>query len=93
MLGITDAFDGNANLSNIADYPQGDLRISKVLQKTVIEINEEGGEAAAVTSVGFDLTSVNPDRDFRANKPFLFVIWEQSTGTILFTGKVANPLN
>lgn len=93
MLGITDAFDGNANFSNIADYPQGDLRISKVLQKTVIEINEEGGEAAAVTSVGFDLTSVNPDRDFRANKPFLFVIWEQSTGTILFTGKVANPLN
>ena len=90
-LGITDAFNENATFGGIADFPTGNLRISKVLQKTAIEINEEGGEASAVTSVGFDLTSAGPEKEFRANKPFLFIIWEQSTGTILFAGKVENP--
>ncbi len=92
-IGITDAFDNNANFTGIAEYPVGALRISKVLQKTAIEINEEGGEAAAVTSIGFELTSAGPDKQvFRADKPFLFAIWEQSTNAILFAGKVEDPL-
>ncbi len=91
-LGMTDMFiDGIADFSGIDGL--GGLFVSAVKHKTYIDVNEEGTEAAAVTSVEFSVTSVNPDGPIYlfANKPFVFVIRETSTGIILFTGVVRNP--
>jgi serpin B len=66
----------------------GDLSISKVKHKTFVEINEEGTEAAAVTSVEVIFTSTGKSMDFLVNQPFLFAIKENSTGAILFIGKI-----
>ena len=67
----------------------GNLYISRVVQKTFIEVNEEGTEAAAATGVGVGVTSVAPT--FFLDRPFLFVIREGLSGTILFAGRVADP--
>lgn len=68
----------------------GNLSISKVKHKTFVEVNEEGTEAAAVTSVEVIYTSVGPSIpiSFTVNQPFLFAIKENSTGAILFIGKI-----
>ena len=91
-LGMAVAFSANdADFSKInTDYK---LFISKVKQKTFIKVDEEGTEAAAVTSVGISMTAMpaNP-LEFHANRPFLYTIIEEDTGAILFIGKVENPL-
>jgi serpin B len=92
--GMEVAFGLDADFSGISDVP---LFISEVKQKTYIEVNEEGTEAAAVTSIGMEFTSAGPSPDpqkavFCADRPFLFAIQENSTGTILFMGKIGNPL-
>jgi serpin B len=88
-LGMKIPFTEFANFENISDIP---LFISKVIHKTFVEVNEEGTEAAAVTSVEMQFTSANPDIlqpiDFIVNKPFVFVIRENSSGVILFMGKI-----
>ncbi len=69
------------------------LFITKVKHKTYIDVNEEGTEAAAATSIGIGVTSVGPGAaEFHATRPFLFFITEEDTGAILFAGKVENPL-
>jgi serpin B len=87
-LGMTDAFN-NANLSGIADG--GNLRISEVMHKSYIKVDERGTEAAAVTSITIIVTSVGPDISFRVDHPFVFAIREKDTKAILFIGKVMNP--
>jgi serine protease inhibitor len=68
--------------------PRGlDLIITRVVQKTFVEVDEEGTEAAAATMVGIGLTSM--PAAFRADRPFLVVIRERFSGTILFIGKIA----
>jgi serpin B len=65
--------------------------ITKVIHKTFVEVNEEGTEAAAVTSIEMGLTSAGPASqpiDFIVNKPFVFAICEKSSGVILFMGKI-----
>ena len=87
-LGMGIAFDEyRADFSEISDWQ---IFISKVQQKTYIDVNEAGTEAAAVTAVEFVNTSVPPA--FMANRPFLFVIQEESTGVVLFMGKINNPI-
>ena len=88
-LGLGEAFSGNADFTKI--NPQGNLSISEVMHKTFIEVNEEGTEAAAVTSVTIRLTSIGPSDEFRADHPFIFIIREKSTGAIMFMGKVGEP--
>jgi serpin B len=91
-LGMSIAFDqNNADFSKI--NPDQQLFITKVKHKTFIKVNEEGTEAAAVTSVGIGVTSfpANPP-EFHADRPFLYMITEEDTGAILFMGKVENPL-
>jgi serine protease inhibitor len=89
QLGMGVAFSGQANFSRmLAGGPSG-LAISEVRHKTFIDVSEEGTEAAAVTSVGIIVTSV-PQPTF-VNRPFLFLIREKSTGTVLFIGQVTNP--
>ena len=68
--------------------PRGlDLIITRVLQKTFVDVDEQGTEAAAATMVGIGLTSLPVA--FRADRPFLVVIRERFSGTILFIGKIA----
>ena len=91
-LGMGVAFEGGAaDLSGIAGSP-GDLFISEVKHKTVLDVNEEGTEAAAVTSVGVGIVCACGPPVFRVDRPFLFAIRERLTGTILFMGKIMNPL-
>ena len=63
--------------------------ISRVKHKTFVEVDEEGTEAAAVTSVEIVLTSLPPI--FAVDRPFLFALRERLSGTILFLGKVVDP--
>lgn len=86
-MGMPLAFTDFADFSNISVIP---LVISEVLHKTFVTVDEEGTEAAAVTSIGFETTSVPDYPVFTVNKPFIFVIREQSTGVILFIGKMGN---
>jgi len=91
-LGMAVAFNKDeANFSKINATDQ--LFITKVKHKTYIDVNEEGTEAAGVTSIGIGVTSVGPAApEFHAIRPFLFFITEEDTGAILFAGKVENPL-
>ncbi|MCL1938741.1 MAG: serpin family protein [Candidatus Azobacteroides sp.] len=89
QLGMDIAFTDGADFSGISDTP---LCISNVKQKTSVSVDEKGGEAAAVTVVEVIMTSVDPTNTpktvFRADRPFLFVIRENSTGVVLFMGKI-----
>ena len=91
-LGMSVAFsETQANFSKINNTAQ--LFITKVKHKTFVEVNEEGTEAAAATSVGIGVTSIGPSGpEFHVTRPFLFLITEEDTGAILFAGKVENPL-
>jgi serpin B len=88
-LGMGIAFDTNAaDFTNM--YAPGGVFISKVKHKTFVDVNEEGTEAAAVTSVEIGLTSVGP-QPIVINRPYVFAIREHHSGTILFVGKMLNP--
>lgn len=86
-MGLAVAFSENANFSNLSDVA---THISFVLQKTYIDVNEKGTEAAAVTVVRIETTSAGPPR-FVLNRPFLFLITEKHTNAIAFMGKVGAP--
>ena len=90
-MGMENAFcDGCANFLPMS--PRGrQLFISFVKQNTFVNVNEEGTEAAAVTTVGVGVTSLPPS--IRFDRPFVFVIRERLSGTILFMGKVAVPIS
>lgn len=86
-MGMPSAFNSQtANFNALSDY--GLLYLSKVQQDAVIKVDEEGTEAAAV-SAGFVGTTVGPGARvvFHANRPFLYLITETGTGTILFAGR------
>jgi len=80
-----------ADLSNITDA--FNLFVSNIKQKTFVEVNEEGTEAAAVTAIEIRYLSAGPDNpiQFFANRPFLYLIKEKSTGAILFIGRMDEP--
>ena len=87
-LGMGIAFqDGVADFSEICCTP-GDIWIGKVKHKTFVEVNEEGTEAAAATSVVM-VCSATPTVE--VNRPFLFAIRERFSGTILFMGLIMDP--
>ncbi|MFH0886695.1 MAG: serpin family protein, partial [bacterium] len=92
QMGMGIAFSDFADFSNI---PKDNLAlcISAVEHKTFIEVNEEGTEAAAITSVGVGITSVSPITTFymEVNRPFFYVIRDCQTGEILFMGIVQEP--
>ncbi|MFA7194918.1 MAG: serpin family protein, partial [Candidatus Neomarinimicrobiota bacterium] len=85
-LGMGPVFAMNADFTGI--NPLGGLYISRVLHKTFIEVNEEGTEAAAATAVEVGVVSVPDYPVFVANRPFLFAIREQESGSIFFMGKM-----
>lgn len=86
-LGMEKAFVDGA-LMNIASEPHAPF-ISDIYHKTFVEVNEEGTEAAAVTVVEVGDNAM--PSGFYADRPFVFVIRDDRTGSILFIGKVENP--
>ncbi|HLX72546.1 MAG TPA: serpin family protein [Verrucomicrobiae bacterium] len=90
-LGMKEAFSDTADLSGIANH----LFVSDVLQKAFVQVNEEGTEAAAVTfgavaAAAEPMPTIPPFRMI-VDRPFLFLIEDQNTGTILFTGVIFDP--
>ncbi|KAB2829486.1 MAG: hypothetical protein BGP01_15485 [Paludibacter sp. 47-17] len=84
-MGMVKAFTTAADLTGIADAA---LMISRVIHSTYCDVNEEGTEAAATTIVEAVFTSLPEIPTFNVNRPFIFVIRENSTGVILFMGKM-----
>lgn len=87
QLGMTDAFSPAADFTRLSDRR---AYISRVLQKCKIEVDEKGTEAAAVTVVEMRTTSTaprpTPTAIFHANRPFIYIITENTTGSIYFIG-------
>lgn len=91
-LGMRNAFDpARADFSGMDGRPNW-LFISAVVHKAFVEVNEKGTEAAAATGVVMTTNSImipKPPKEFRADHPFLFLIRETRTGSLLFVGRVA----
>jgi len=93
LLGMGIAFQpGNADFSRINPYEP--LFISEVIHKTYVDVNEEGTEASAVTVVSMGLGGGGGSNYFSmyVDRPFLFVIRETCSGTIIFMGKIVDPV-
>jgi len=86
-MGMTDVF--NPELADLSKISDEDIFVSFVKQNTFVDVNEEGTEAAAVTTIGIEVTSA--PQPFTVDKPFIFAIRERTTNTLLFIGKVENP--
>ena len=89
-MGMVDAFiPYQADLSGISS---NSIYVDFVKQNTFVEVDEEGTEAAAVTTIGIKLTSMPPQpQQFIIDKSFIFAIRERTTNTLLFIGQVLNP--
>jgi serpin B len=97
-LGADIAFDcGRADFTGMAVAHSGSrtpLCIGRVLQKVYIDLDEEGTEAAAVTGISVVATSAviaPPPIEFVVDRPFLFVLRDETTGADLFVGRIAHP--
>jgi serpin B len=92
LMGMGVAFTDAADFTNIASSPP--LLINEVTHQAFIETNEEGTEAAAATVVEIVGTSIGPDTPLliNVNHPFIFFIRETTTNSILFIGRVNDPL-
>jgi serpin B len=93
-MGMPDAFDREvADFSGITTDER--LFINTVIHLAKIDVNEEGTEAAAATVVGMSATvamvAVPQPIEFRADHPFIFVLRQNSTGAILFIGRMSDP--
>jgi serpin B len=92
-MGMTDAFSRRADFSGMDG--ERDLYISAVVHKAFVDVNEEGTEAAAATGVVMSHMSVmrmpRPTPIFRADHPFVFLIRENHSGSILFLGRLVDP--
>lgn len=89
-MGIGKVFDGNADFSPLTGYAINGLG-SNIVQKTKFEIDEEGAKAAGV--VGNGCTMLDPDEapvlpSFILNRPFVFILTEEASNTILFIGRI-----
>lgn len=93
-MGMINAFElSKADFSGMSGNSRG-LAIGAVLHKAFVEVNEEGTEAAAATAVVMVRAAAMeaPTPTFKADRPFLFLIQDNRTGTILFMGRVTNPV-
>nr|KAF6282797.1 serpin family D member 1 [Myotis myotis] len=85
-MGITALFDKSSNMTGISDQK---IVIDLFKHQGTITVNEEGTQAAAVTTVGF--MPLTTQVRFNVDRPFLFLVYEHRTSCLLFMGKVANP--
>ncbi|XDV42537.1 hypothetical protein PO909_011175 [Leuciscus waleckii] len=86
-LGIDSVFLDSANLTGLSK--EGHLKISQVLHKAVIEVDEKGTSAASATSVG--ITAYSLPATFIINRPFFFFLYHEATSSLLFMGRVIDP--
>ncbi|XP_011615590.2 protein Z-dependent protease inhibitor isoform X2 [Takifugu rubripes] len=86
-MGMASVFDDSANLSKLSK-DQG-IKVSEVLHKAVIEVDETGTTAAAATIIG--ITPFSLPRTFTVNRPFFFFIYHEKTNCMLFMGRVIDP--
>ncbi len=87
-LGMERAFSpSEADFSGI--FGQPDIFISWVIHETFLQVREEGTEAAGATGIGMEFVSVGPF--FDGSRPFLFLIRDTTSGSLLFLGRVAQP--
>ncbi|MCP1384262.1 serpin family protein [Runella salmonicolor] len=87
-MGMPSAFLPNvADLSKISKTQK--LNVGFVKQNTYVAVDEKGTEAAAVTTIGVELTSL--PQTYYADRPFVFIISEKTSDTVLFMGKIVNP--
>ena len=93
QIGITDIFSpGKANFDRMITNPSDNIAVSKVIHKAFVEVKEGGTEAAAASVAEITLKCCNLQAIyFIANHPFLFLIQENHTGTILFIGRFTTP--
>lgn len=88
QLGIKRAFEENAEFSKMLD--SGNIQITDTIHKTYIKVDEKGTEAAAVTGIGMAGSALPPEPiEFKADKPFEFVIMDNTDGSVLFAGRAA----
>ncbi len=88
-LGVTAPFnEADADFTDMGTASRN-IFINQIQHKTVLEMDERGAEGAAVTSIGFGVTSVPPT--FQFNRPFVLVLRHISTNSIVFLGYVADP--
>jgi serpin B len=91
-LGMTSAFSDRADFSRMSTGER--LKISEVLHKAFVDVNEQGTEAAAATAVLIETTAAPIPQepvDFTADHPFVFLLRDNRTGAILFLGRVVDP--
>ncbi|KAM9239650.1 alpha-1-antiproteinase 2-like [Leptosomus discolor] len=86
-MGIVDVFTDQADLSGITGTPE--LKISKVVHKAALDVDETGTEAAAATAAEIMTASLPQNIEF--NHPFLLLIFDRDTNSTLFIGKIVNP--
>jgi serpin B len=93
QAGMKRAFDVNlADFSGMTDRPNARLAISDVVHRAVIDVAEEGTEAAAATAVAMMAASMPARAEpFVVDRPFLFYITDEATGAILFQGRISDP--
>jgi serpin B len=97
QAGVQKAFDpSNADFSGMMARPAGEGRvhIDQIVHRAVIEVAEESTEAAAATAVGMRSAAIAPPiapESFRVDHPFLFYLIDDTSGAILFEGRVADP--
>jgi len=91
-LGMTLPFSDRADFSGMNGGSEP-LQISAVIHKAYVDVNEAGTEAAAATAVGIRAMAVMPQPavNFRADHPFLFLIRDRRTGSVLFLGRLMQP--
>jgi serpin B len=88
-MGMKQAFTADADFSGMDG--RRDLFISAVVHKAYADVNEEGTEAAAATGVLMTRAAVRVNPVFRADHPFVFLIRDTRSGSVLFLGRVVNP--
>ncbi|CAA9430148.1 MAG: hypothetical protein AVDCRST_MAG03-3177 [uncultured Rubrobacteraceae bacterium] len=88
-MGMTIPFGGAADFGGITR--EAPLSIGAARHKANITVDEKGTEAAAATFLSFPVSGPPPLQEMTANRPFLFVITERETGTVLFVGRVTDP--
>ncbi|KFV53125.1 Alpha-1-antiproteinase, partial [Gavia stellata] len=90
-MGVTELFSGKADLSGVAEKSL--LKVSKAIHKATVDVSENGTEAAAVTVIEVSLLSAlfPLPPHIRFNRPFLMMVFDKTTHSILFMGKIVNP--
>jgi serpin B len=90
-MGMSDAFMNKADFSGING--KKDLFLTSVIHQAFVDVNEKGTEAAGATAAVVGVRSISPSPPiFTADHPFIFLIRHNSSGSILFMGRVVNPI-